>query len=89
VTLTFRNLSSVINNLFIRSTGFVMSSTYPRIKIGKTSFATLVDTEKGVPEGAGGPCCVRIFRKLSANACYFSSYKRKLWMIVKGTLASK
>ena len=35
VTLTFRNLSSVINNLYIRSTGFTMNSTYPRIKIRK------------------------------------------------------
>ena len=27
--VTFRNLSSVINNLYIRPTGFIMSSTYP------------------------------------------------------------
>ena len=33
--VTFRNLSSVINNLYIRPTGFVMISMYPRIKIRK------------------------------------------------------
>ena len=33
--VTFRNLSSVINNLYVRPTGFIMSSTYPQIKIRK------------------------------------------------------
>ena len=44
--------------------------------------------EKGC---AGGPCCVSSFRKISANACSFSTYKAMddCHGIVKGTLAPK
>ena len=42
-------------------------------------------------EGAVGPCFVLSSRKLSANACFFFSYKamNDCHEIVKGTLASQ